>query len=547
MFESQQLHRSRRWLASTIATLCLTACGGGANTPSNEPTPTGKDATVITPTVNQERFRATTISDRDAVARKSINKLIIIDTQTNQAIKTITLDGSSSQTTEMIYGYEINLDQLAFSLKGQRAVYYIKDGKVFRQDLNQSDLPEPKQISNLQNACGIQGSNTLSPSNEVIEIITRGQNNTCDQSSDGSIKQIETTMTASDPSLPSNKKVVEGIYSAANSSLTPTAMLVHDKVQNKLFAYSNNLQNQLYEIRTPANVLEVNAQIETSIEPKTGYQLLRIDQELFATTMINGQLTIDSQVTSATGETAVTELISTIDKTFVLFSDNSLEQFISPSQGTRHIANLPAGTGPLGDWSLEGEDLVFEAVSNTPSNSTSTYYKVDTTQKSVQILGSFLEGSSDYPMSREGEYLWVIQKSSGTDGPQKLVKISLKTGASQTLLAGIIQVGAQMSIKLRSMSFDSFVYCRPQPSRTDCAGAMLFSRDMTTGAEVGIGSYQAETGSVSSNAHIDDPWANGSYGVLNIWNQTSNSATHSTVWAYNPKQANSLTKLTLPN
>lgn len=538
------VQRSLQWLCAAVFALGLSACGGGSspsapslNTSGEEPQP------QPSATSGQARYRATTASERDYNTRKDITKLVIIDTQTNQIVRTTTLNGAGRQVTELMHGYKVDVAAGDFSIDGQRAVYYIQGGKVYRQDLNTSELPSPKQISSLQNACGIQGSTVTSPSNEVLEIITLRPDGSCVNADDDTVAQIETSMSSTDQALPLSKQTIDGIFKS-DGDLAPLAMMVHDKTTNKLWAYSTNLQTKLYEIATPAGKLATDSDMEVNVDPKRGYQLLRIDDSLYNASFAGGKLVMGGAVASSTGQTAVKELLGYLDKTFVLYQDNRLEQFVSPTQPTRYIASLPADVDDVAEWKRHANELIAMVETLAPRGT--DYYKINVATGVAQKLGTKPYSASDSVVTMDGDDLFVLRRGTTYDSPMKFVRYVIATGQAQEVLNGIIPAGFLGALRDYEYQLDGIVYCYPVGARRDCAGAPLHARNLKTSDDVIIGTYSADPTWISSTPNIDDPFVTGSLMELQTWNYTSNTAGYTDVWTFNPKQANSLTRLTFP-
>lgn len=556
MFKALRARSFSHWVTITAIAASVSACGGGGGgespstqTPApigGDPAPSGQETIGQPPGQVQGRFFATVSRAWDGNTRQDKYTLAIINADSNQIVKTFALDDTGGDSSHISYDFDIDLDKRSFAYKGQRAVYFIKDGRVFHLALNQAVLGEPRQISSLTTACGIQSSSS-SFTNDLFVIRARLPSQTCATASYSNTVQIQSSMTEKDIALPTSLDAVDEIYDP-KQPLTPVGILVHDTIRNKLFVFSNNLQESLYAVSTPDGILTKYLDIELNFEPKKNNQTLKIGSALFKAELIDGRLVIGSRINSSTGFDQVEEVVSLQSGTFVLYTDNRFEQYVD-SNTTTHIATIPADTGSIQDWREQGDLIIAEASADAPSgsNSISTYYQIDAKNKTLTKYGQLIDGELDQELMNEGEHAWMLTRAEKTSSRQSLIMRSIQTGTSTTILSDIIPVGTQLTMRDLSARLDRFVYCTPLPSRDDCAGAKLISRNMSTGTEIQLGQYDADPSWIQSSAYLDDPISPGNFALISIWNRTGPLAYHSTIWSYNPEKANSLKQLTQPN
>lgn len=556
MFKALRARSFSHWVTITAIAASVSACGGGGGgespstqTPApigGDPAPSGQETIGQPPGQVQGRFFATVSRVWNGNTRQDTHTLAIIDTDTNQIVKSILLDNTGEEVSRITYDLDIDLDRRSYSYKGQRAVYFIKDGRVFRLALNQSALAEPRQISSLTTACGLRSSSNSS-TDDLFVVEARLPSETCATASYSNAVQLQSSMTEKDIALPTTLDATEEIFDP-KQPLSPVGILVHDTINNKLYAYSNNLQNKLYLVSTPEGVLTQYSDIDLNFEPKENSQTLKIGSALFKAELIDGRLVIGSRIKSSTGFDQVKKVVSLQSGTFVLYTDNRFEQYVD-SHTTTHITTLPAETGAIQDWREQGDLIIAEASedASSSSDSISTYFQIDPKKKTWSKWGQLIEGALEHMLIKESEHAWMLTRAEKTSTRYSLIKRSIQTGTSATILADIIPVGPQITVHDLSARLDRFVYCTPLPSRNDCAGAKLISRNMLTGAEIQLGQYDADPSWLQSSASIDDPLSPGNFAVISVWNRTGPLAYHSTIWSYNPEKANSLKQLTQPN
>lgn len=536
--------------------LALTACGGGGSdspaSPSNvkDPAPIGdKDPTPLPPVgLNSNRFVATFVVERDFSKPEERARLLIIDTQSNTVAKQVKLGPSSwGSQFEIIHNYKIDFAADEFSLKGQRAVYYIEGGKVFRVDLHLAELPEPVQISNLTQACSIKDTDVHEIDGELLRIQTPGPDLNCNTSEPGDTVQVTSSMSYSaSPPLSVMRYASGGVY-ATDGTLTSTATLVYDLGKNALSAYTKDLQYPLYDIPTPAGVLSINDRVKTFLNAKLGVQLLHIGNALYTTKIVAGKLQFGERVTSSNGQANVREVLGFLDKTLVLFNDGRLEQLVDASKAsTQYIATLPSVMDPIDDWIRQDNDLVL--VTQNPSTQNMTYYKVNSVGGNINKLGSYTRHQEDQSMVLRGEDLLILRGDGpGTDTQtQSLLKYSLTSNTLQTQLAQIRTIGVAASVNKYEVSWDNFVYCQPLAARSDCVGTPVRFRNLKSNAEIEVGTYATDPAGVWSMAAISEPFSASSRIVMEVWSYPTEQTMSAEVWTFDPKQSNSLLKITLP-
>ena len=546
MIHDSPLNKCVRLAASCLITLSLIACGGGAKEPlSDTPaTPTSKDpAPIVAP--SSKPFLIATTSTTEGTSGKKVEQFIIIDASTHQVVRQIQLRGDRLEWDNpgAVSRYTTDLESNTRGEDGYRAVYFIENGKVFRQDLSQAPLPAAKQISNTGNACGLKVERLDSTEFELVTVITRNASNTCDLLDINQQIRITSEMTESDSGVPMLTVFVGGFYNSPKS-FTPSQLIFYNPQQLTLVLYSKDLKSSL----PPVEIAPVYRPLEIFFDRKTNTNILKAENELYPLSITNNALVIGAPVSSSSGAKSVQTVLSSLDQTFILFEGNILEQFEGSSQPTKHLSNIGTNGDFVVQLSRQQESLIAAGFRSESANLARVFYRVHLNDGTVETAGTspIQKGECFYTFDGDHAWLFTCNQDQKPD-LQTLFKRSVKTLEVQPLISDVIVIGVLTSEISTSRRMTHLIYCRPMGSRNDCAGAPIMSRNMVTNQEVAIGQYQADAQWLSSTATIFDALDSGDRLVLQTWNQTSDTASHTDTWTFSPNQANSLIKVSVPH
>lgn len=549
LIHDTQLKQSIRWAAGCLITLSLIACGGGGSEPSPDTpvTPTSQDPAPILVSPENRPYIATTTTTTDEASGESTTRLIIIEASTNQVVRQVKFNGAPGPRASWVTRYITNIESNDRREDGYRSVYFIANGKVFRQDLYQVPLSEAKQISNIDNACGLFTEPLDSPEFELVTVITPNASNACDLFDANQQIRITSDMSATDSGVPMSTAFVGGIYNSPES-FTPSSLLFYDPKESKLISYSKNLKTSLPGVEIAPVSVSPYRTVEIWFDRKTSTNLLKVIDKLYTLSIANNALVIDGPVVSSTGKTKVNKVLSNLDKTFILFEEDILEQFSGSSQPTKYFSSIPTHGDFIALLSRQSGSLLATGIRFGSEDSARVFYRIKLSDGSVERLGTspYLDNECFYTLDGDQAWLFTCPRNQ-QPGKQGLFKRSVKTFEVQTLIADVMVIGVLTSNINDPWEMTHLIYCRPIEDRKDCAGAPILSRNMVTNQEVEIGRYHADPKWLSSTADIYDEFDSSDRLVVHTLNQTSATSTHSVAWTFNPNQANSLIKVSIPD
>lgn len=549
MINTSKIRQSIRWPAAALITLLLIACGGGNSPAPDNLTPSGQDnGTVVTPTGGHP-YLATTTTTTDTTSGKSTTTLLLIDSHTNAVARKVTLDGDEWRVVRFVTRKSINLETLETGEDGYRAVYYIQAGKVFRQDFDQTPLPPAKQISKIDTACAL-GINDFDINGvELTTVSTINAASECPAYSQWAIDnqfRVEPSMTSTEAAMPMSMRYLGGIYDTTDSS-TPSAFAFYDPDEDAIVSYSKNLQTRLQTIFSNPDNDFINYRQFLWFDKASGSHLILDDRKLYTATFSQNKLNITGTVRSSTDNRSVKEVVPNLDRTFVVFDNDVIEQFVDASTPTKHVATIQTNGAPLVKWSRQGNKLIATSFRYQTDPVALVFYSLNLSNGEVETVGTYNRIANECFFTLEGDQAWVFTCPQNQDSKlQSLIKRSLKTQAIEPIVTDVMIVGVIAPYKNNAYKMGYLVYCRPVEGRDDCANAPLLSRDMSTNQEVEIGTYRADPKWLSSTARSDEDASSGRF-VLRTVNQTSATTNHSVAWTFDPSQANSLIKVSIPD
>jgi hypothetical protein len=243
----------------------------------------------------------------------------------------------------------------------------------------------------------------------------------------------------------------------------------------------------------------------------------------------------------------VKEVVPNLDRTFVVFDNDVIEQFVDASTPTKHVATIQTNGAPLVKWSRQGNKLIATSLRYQTDPVALVFYSLNLSNGEVETVGTYNRIANECFFTLEGDQAWVFTCPQNQDSTiQSLIKRSLKTQAIEPIVSDVMIVGVIAPYKNNAYKMGYLVYCRPVEGRDDCANAPLLSRNMSTNQEVEIGTYRADPKWLSSTARSDEDASSGRF-VLRTVNQTSATTNHSVAWTFDPSQANSLIKVSIPD